>query len=194
MGGLSIDDGNPPPSLPQSVNEIFRQFFVDILNVGPNARNATGGTAMPLTEDERNVATIETFQEVNLARILNTGRWMHAPEAIWKDVFKKLFPAKGDESTDPRQNYQRCSYYRRWNELAAATDEHAFEAIRESLYSTAFQEIYWLPHAKCDRIWETRDRVKSHRYTQFHPNQEEDVPIPCIIINGVRAPEWNIDR
>ncbi|TEB22046.1 hypothetical protein FA13DRAFT_1641948 [Coprinellus micaceus] len=193
MNGLSIDDSAPPINLPQSVNEIFRQFFVDVLNIAPNSRNATGGTAMRLTEDERSVATIEVFQEVNLARILNTCRWMRAPEAIWKDVFNKLFPAKGDESTDPRQNYQRCSYYRRWNELAAAADDHAFEVIRESLWSTAFQEIYWLPHAKSDRIWETRDRVKSHRYTQFFPNQEEGVPIPCIIINGRRTPEWNVE-
>ncbi|TEB22040.1 hypothetical protein FA13DRAFT_1716382 [Coprinellus micaceus] len=171
------------------VSSILRQFAPDLMNVSPNARDIEFGSVCRLTEAEREDLTIDIFQERNLASILNTCRWMRASSDMWRFVFDKLFPAKGKQVE--AQNFSRAVYYNAWASLTNSADEETVETIRTTLYTSIFKHLFWLPHAKCDRIWETRDRNRTQVFHQFPP-QKPNLPTVNILINGNLDPKWEI--
>lgn len=172
------------------VNDILRQFFPDILAKSPNARNATGGRVIRLSDRQRSFATIAEFQETNLARIFNTARYKMDPHGDqWEYLFNAYFPPKGMSCSPNRQNYRKTVYYPAWQDLTSRLDTDTVDSIRHFIRQTVFKNIFWLPWARADRIWETRPLGKNTKWYECPP-QEENLSTPCLVINGKTHPRW----
>ncbi|KAF6745326.1 hypothetical protein DFP72DRAFT_824616 [Ephemerocybe angulata] len=168
------------PTITVIAQEILRQFFVDILNVSPNGKRVTSGSSIRLSDDERNAATIETYQEKNFAKLFNASRYLIGSPEQWRAVFDKLFPPKGVGAPKFSQNYRTTAYFPAWVALGNRTSEETFNLVRDSIWKTVFKKVFWMPFAQSDRIWFSKP---NSRYVEF-PAQEDRVPFLNILVKS----------
>ncbi|KAJ3550427.1 hypothetical protein NMY22_g492 [Coprinellus aureogranulatus] len=190
--------------LEKILQRLLRQFFVDLLNVSPNARRSNEGCTLRLTKEQRLKADGELYLNQNLADIWYACRWKRAEHSDWESVFNHLFPQKlkwvqgrgdneetGGHFSKPKnvQNYPQTRYYSAWEELAERCGDTAFDALRRSLWREVFQHLYWLPAAVGHRIWDTKPRSGFQEFAR----QKDNVPFVNIFINSKEPPRWDVD-
>lgn len=195
QAGDEENQHNPQPeffednNVHRIVSDISRQFFVDLLRCSPNGSRYTAGRSIRLAEDDIEAADMTTYQETNFSRLFNASRYRMADKTLWRSTFDKFFPPKGMKASDKAQNYHNTAYYPAWIELAGRCTTESFDEIREVVWNSVFNKLYWVPAAQADRIWFTKP---DKRYTDL-PKHDCAVPVLNIIINHKNPPTFEED-
>lgn len=169
------------------VSDITRQFFVDVLRCSPNSIRYTGGRSIKLNDEEIEDAGLQIYQVTNFWRLFNASRYRIADRALWRTTFDKFFPPKGSQASAKAQNYHTTAYYPAWIELGSRSTTKSFEAVREAVWNSVFNKLYWIPAAQADRIWFTKP---DKRYSSL-PVLDSAVPVLNILINSREPPTFD---
>lgn len=166
------------------LTRIWHLFLVDIVQLSPNARRADRGSYIKLSEEERQNATAEIYQNHRLSEIFVDCEWKIADKNEWKANFNRLWPDQDKCLAGKVQNYKNARYYLKWKTFGTRTTEDAFRKAKARVWDL-FQNLYWMPHAECDRIWRSGHRPGFTRAS----GRTGRGGAPLILVNQY-PPEW----
>ncbi|PPQ97407.1 hypothetical protein CVT26_006809 [Gymnopilus dilepis] len=175
-----------PRTLDKRLDRILACFWIDILKLSPNRKNASDSAYLLLGPAERSKARQDIFQTRNLALLFEDCFWRVVKKTEWKRNFDLLWPDKGDVLNGNVQNYGKSAYYREWRDFVSAEPQESVDEAKTTLWNI-FQDIYWLPQASRERIWDSRIRKagKSKKSSGLPVTQ----PAPLLLVYK-REPEW----
>lgn len=179
----NVDD--PPRGLNEQVSALWSQFLADLLIKAPNPRRGS----LPycrLDIWEKEEVGEEGFKNPNLAIIWNIVAFRRATPSEWTSVFDRLFPSKVKEYAPTTQNYTQCRWLQQWGKMLLTMDPSSIHITRTALRQS-FDQLLWIPAAKSDRIWETKQQSG---FTKYPRMEESTWTAPKIFINPKK---WRSD-
>lgn len=173
------DDHCDPDALMQL---IWRQVPSDIFKTSPNRKSATAAAHTLLSADQRDSATWQLFQSLDLTEVFPHAYIYRSDARAWASLFNVYFPPKGSPPLHPgAQNWGSMTYYGRWKDLMSRVSSDDSARIRRDV-KVLFDTMKWLPNAKSDRLWQTKT-VKS-KNVKFYPEGGALAAAPHIAINA----------
>ena len=153
----AMDAGHPDPghnpAVDERVNDIWRQFFRDIVRITPSMKH--GGSYCTLSQEEIETRTDADYTNTTLpfTRVIVKA----APRETWDVLFfDRFFPPKAKcvstSTAKSRQHYHNCGWWLMWNLLAGDVDARGLELIRQRL-RVHFGKLKWMPWSQADRVW-----------------------------------------
>jgi hypothetical protein len=176
------NDGN----IDKKMDEMWRQFLVDVAMKSPNPRSSGSASYLKLTEDERARVTSELYLNLQLSDMWRACSWKVGSLSDRMLAFSHLFPEQKHETSPTTQNYTQCRYYVTWKQICASTDSKTVDAMRRELQKKVLS-LNWIPFACSDKMWSTQQKTKG--YTRYPPNS--DGPAPHILCKA--QPSWADD-
>jgi hypothetical protein len=171
-GGGELDDiGNDGVlGINEKLEDIWRQFPVDLLLNGPNTKSKSEPSHILMTEDERRRSTIDDFKTLDLRNKFHVAFVKHVGPDEWNNaLFKRFFPGKDKiHYKGDSQNYALCRYYTKWMNLIAKLTSSDVARVHKALQDE-FKTLLWLPYAQSDRIWKTNKRALTLGLTPYGP-------------------------
>jgi hypothetical protein len=181
-------DEDVPKGLDQMLDRLLAYFWIDILEVSPNQKKATGSCYLvdALDQKARKKADIFIYQNRNLAEVFKDCLWYVGGKKEWRNNFDILWPDREKIRRGKVQNYGNMKYYKAWNEWTRRSTEEAVSDAKAELWKV-FRTVYWLPYAQSDRVWDSRLR----RTEKFQKSSgiSADSPAPKVMVYK-KKPEW----
>lgn len=172
--------------LDHRLTEWWRAFLIEILQLSPNRREAHKGPYIKLTDEQRQNATVEVFQEQRLSKIFDDCAWSVVNTAEWKVNFDRLWPPKEYQLNGKAQGFNRASWYINWFHFRQSPDvsNETVELARNQIWQL-FKNLYWMPKAESDRLWRTGNKPGFTKSSGVDIEQ----PAPLIYVHRMR-PIW----
>ena len=136
------------------MEQIWRQFLVDIVSKAPNMGGRSANSYLKLTHDERLRVGEELYKNRRLSDMWKAVQYRHGEKKDWELAFDHLFPPKGQAITTAIQNYTQCRYFRHWQCISTRNDQRTVDGMREAFYKRLLT-LTWIPHACSDKMWVT---------------------------------------
>ncbi|KAK2464155.1 hypothetical protein APHAL10511_003848 [Amanita phalloides] len=177
----------------EKVHAIWRQFPSDLLQKIGNPMGR-GRSQEPsfcvLNETKRLEATVDHFENRNLAATFRKVNVKYAHPEEWAITFDRLFPPPNYPMAPVLQQYKHMRYYLAWIELMSIVRRKEVVIIRAAV-NEEFNKLVWAPGAGTDRVWKNIPTAGYHLWPMetLLPQREN---APRIIWNPGkrRAPEW----
>ncbi|KAK7440778.1 hypothetical protein VKT23_016854 [Stygiomarasmius scandens] len=176
---------NVDGSVDNKLNQIWRQFPVDVFAVSPNQGGIGSPSYVLLGVVDRLKLTEEVFRSLDLTRLFKKVQVRFMDERDWdRLLFDKLFPDKregqGPIYRGDKQNYPYCTYYMDWASLMDRLVGCDRETVRNAV-RIRFRQLLWLPWVRSDRMWSTKR--ESGRNIVIYPVGAEPGACPAIAVN-----------
>jgi hypothetical protein len=166
--------------------KLWQQFLSDLLQKCGNSRgDSTIASHCRMTMAQRTSASMELYQQLNLALIFRRVQWRYADQKEWLHAFEIYWPKKNHVTGLSIQNLKTMQYYTTWKSQVAKLTMQEVEHIRNRLW-VIFRSLKWIPNAKCDRVWDYKIDTKCQRF----PTDIKQKAPQVIILLGSGKPNW----
>lgn len=180
------EDEPGPVDIDAELRAVWRQFLLDITSKAPNTKRANKPSHIVLTDEQRTTVNEATYKNRRLSAYFRDCQWRFASEEEWDRVFGQLWPKPRSQLAGKVQNYPSTLYFPQWRALMEKADATTIKAMRTSL-KKKFDQLYWMPYAQRDRIWDTAYTPKFSKLSGLPPSD----PAPQIVINPhFETPLW----
>jgi hypothetical protein len=168
------DDQDDDGDLDKELEEIWQQFFHDIIQKSPTPRDETLPAFFIGPRSGPQFDPMSPFMNPRLSDNWSSCSLTIASKQEWENTFQCLFPRVVQVMSSTVQNYQQMQYYRRWIILVSRLQDkrETFLAVLKSL-KTEFNKLVWLPRASKSRVWDTHYLATQHH---FGPNNTTSRP------------------
>lgn len=180
-----VDPNAPRPTWNERLSHIYHQLFVDVMNLIPNPRNSPLPSYCLLNSTERSQVTEATFGDSNIGKYLECAHWRTLPVVEREQTFGYLFLKKGQQK-NTCQNYQNCPYFRMWDHFCKTNSAAVVVEARSQLKARFFENIFWFPAVRGDRIWYSGKRKQK---MESSPGTASSTAAPHLFVMG--KPVWN---
>lgn len=163
------------------MTSIWRQAPIDIFKTSPNRKRASEPPHTLLSSDQRDAATWSVFQSMDMTDVFGRAYIYQLNPASWAQMCDYYFPPKSAQDLHARaQNWTSMTYLSRWKDLMQRVNPGDAAIIRKEVLRL-FSTMKWMPHAKAERLWETK-KAKSGKFT-YYPEGSQLEPAPHIAVN-----------
>jgi hypothetical protein len=180
--GLNDD---PDATIDKKLTAIWYQFLIDIIQKSPNPKDQINESYCRTLMKDRLKVRDDFYQNRTLSDIWRSCQYKMATPEVWENTFARFWPSKDHALSRSAQNYLTCRYYLEWKRLISYAPSSVATAARDAIREK-FDVLYWIPAAKCDKMWDTK---KAERGFTTLPSGHNNAA-PQLLIRGGQKPVW----
>lgn len=181
---VDSDDDTVEGDIDGIINKIWGQFAYDVFSKAPNRKLAGSDSYLLASTHDIENFTMDVFKSFDLSHIFSHVQAKTVDGVVWSDtLFNRFFPDKGYQPKlrGQVQNFPYLKYFQTWIDLIGRMSKGHVTLVRNALRKE-FRQLYWIPFATCDRLWNTK--VENGSKWTSYPKNGPCTAAPHIAINA----------